>query len=133
MAHAFSDHCIYTIVSAKKLAKAATRGSVTSFTEKKAWVSGYNLWHKAEAEDLPMPILFADAADCSRLLYWALLTEIQFDGDATKYTVDRVRKLKGRHSPQELVLRSTRKQIARGFIRPYAICLTPSFLLEGGA
>jgi hypothetical protein len=133
MAQGFSDHCIYTIVSAKKLAKASAQGGPAKFPENKAWVTGYNLWQKAVAENLRMPILFADAVDCSRLLYWGLLTGIQFDGTTTKYTVDLVRKLKGRHSPRELVLRSTRKNIASGFIRPYAICLTPSFLEEGRA
>ena len=128
-----SDECIYTIVSAKNLAKAEARASATSFTEKKTWITGYSLWKKAVAESFQMPVLFADAADCSRLRYWGVLTEIQLEGIGTKYTVDRVRKLNGRHSPQELMLRSTRKTIAAGFIRPYAICLTPSFLQDAVA
>lgn len=133
MAQTFSDHCIYTIVSAKTLVKAATRGGAAAFTEKKPWVTGHNLWQKAVAENLRMPVMFADAEDCSRLLYWGSLTGIQFDGTSTRYTVDHVRKLKDRHSPQELVLRSTGKNIAPGFIRPYAICVTPPFLEEGRA
>jgi hypothetical protein len=133
MAQELSDSCIYTIVSAKTLAKASARGGAATFTEKKAWVTGYDLWQKAVAQNLGMPILFADAADCSRLLCWGLLTRVQFDDrTSTNYTVDRVRKLSGRHSPQELLLRSTGKRIAPGFIRPYAICVTPSFL-EGRA
>lgn len=133
MAQELSDTCIYTIVSAKTLATASARGGATTFTGKKTWVTGYDLWQKAVAANLGMPIVFADAADCSRLLYWGLLTRVQFDdGVSTKYTVDRVRKLPGRHSPQELTLRSTGKKISLGFIRPYAICVTPSFL-EGSA
>jgi hypothetical protein len=129
MAQEFSDTCIYTIVSAKTLAEASVCGDAATFTEKKTWVTGYALWQKAVAVNLRMPIVFADAADCSRLLYWGLLTHVEVDnGVSTKYTVDRVRKLPGSHSPQELTLRSTGKKIALGFIRPYAICVTPSFL-----
>jgi hypothetical protein len=39
-----------------------------------------------------------------------------------------MRKIKGRHSPQDLLLKSTGKAIAPNFIKPYAICRTPSFL-----
>ena len=37
-------------------------------------------------------------------------------------------RLGGKHAPQELVLRSSGKKIAPGFIRPYAICETPPFV-----
>ena len=128
MTHQLADSCIYTIVDAKKLAKASARSGPATFTEKKPWVTGHNLWQRAMSENLRMPVVFADANDCSRLLYWGMLSEIRFDGASTKYTVDRVRKLPGRHSPQELTLRSSGKKIAPNFIRPYAICVTPSFL-----
>ena len=44
--------------------------------------------------------------------------------------MDRIRALPGDHSPQELILHSTRMHIAPNFIRPYAICLTPAFLKD---
>ena len=133
MDRSLSDNCIYTIADAKGLAKAAIGGGAVSFAEKKAWVTGFSLWQAAAAAHLQMPVLFADATDCSRLLYWGLLEKIQIERDGTKYSVDRIRKLKGSHRPQELVLRSTRKTIAPGFIRPYAICVTPTFLEASAA
>lgn len=123
----FSDHCIYTIVGAQRLA-AGSRNKSPQFTERRQWVTGHALWRKAVREKRRMPIVFADAADCSRLLYWALLTKIQLRGALTAYDVDRIRKLRGKYAPQDLVLRSTGKNIAARFIRPYAICITPSFL-----
>ena len=125
-----SDHCIYTIASGVRLnAEANTRRPV-QFTEKKTWTTGYRLWQDAKADGRPMPILLADAADCSRILYWGLLTGIETGDGATTYTVDRVRPLPGKHAPQDLILRSTDRQIAPHFIRPYAICRTPRFLQQ---
>jgi len=75
-----------------------------------------------------MPVLFGDATNCSRLLYWGVLTDVQIHDGGTRFAVDCVRKLGGKHAPQELVLRSSGKKIAPGFIRPYAICETPAFV-----
>jgi len=128
LAHELSDHCIYTIVSGKVLAQCFKGQRSATFKEQKPWVTGYELWQKATADKRHLPVLFADAADCSRLLYWSILTKIQFDRSTTAYTIDRLRKLPGKHVPQELILRSSRVNIAPDFIRPYAICLTPPFL-----
>jgi hypothetical protein len=119
---------IYTIAHDEKLAKAATADGATHFSELKAWKSGYRLWRAAKTTSATMPIVFADATDCSRLRYWGYLTRVKIEGDITRYSVKRLRKILGRHTPQELSLRSTGKHIAEGFIRPYAICRTPSFL-----
>jgi hypothetical protein len=73
-----------------------------------------------------MPVLFGDAAHYSRLLYWGLLTDIHIHEGTTYFAVDRVRKLGGKHTPQELVLRSSGRKIAPGFIRPYALCKNAS-------
>lgn len=128
MTNEFADSCIYTIVEAEKLAKAAAAGGRTTFSEKRPWVTGHDLWQQATRQNLRVPVLFADAADCTRLLYWGALSGVRLDGASTRYTLDRVRKLSGRHAPQELTLRSTGKKIAPNFIRPYAICITPLFL-----
>lgn len=123
-----TDYCAYTIVDGKRLARLAQKGLASRFEERKPWATASTLWHKARLADRAMPVLFGDAADCSRLLYWGLLTDVQIQDGATRFTVDRVRKLGGKHAPQELVLRSSGKKIAPGFIRPYAICETPLFV-----
>ena len=123
-----TDYCVYTIVDGKKLARIAKDGHLGQFEERKSWATASKLWQKARLADRAMPVLFGDAADCSRLLYWGLLTDVHIEDGVTHFAVDRVRKLGGKHAPQELVLRSSGKKIAPGFIRPYAICETPSFV-----
>lgn len=125
-----SEHCIYTILHTKRLAEAAQHGGPATFQESRPWPTGRELWEQAQAEGIDFPILLGDATDCSKLVAWGLLTNIEIQGEETTYTVDRVLPLAGIHSPQDLILRSTREHIAPDFIRPYAICFTPDFLRE---
>lgn len=121
---AFSKACIYTIVHKEDLAHAYRDGGVCEFRESKPWITGYRLWKEAER----MPVLLGDATDCSKLLYWGVLTNITMTKGETCYTVDRLRKFNKPHKPQDLRLLKTRKHIAPDFIRPYAICETPYFI-----
>jgi len=123
-----TDFCVYTIVSRDRLDPVALEGIPLVGRESRIWRAGDALREEAQKSGQSLPILLADAKDCSRLLYWGLLQEIELRPDHTKYTVDRLRALPGRHTPQELVLRSTGEHIAQGFIRPYALCHTPRFL-----
>lgn len=125
---ALFEFSIYTIAHPSKLSKAARSQRATEFPEARAWASGYRLWRKAKAADMAMPILLADATDCSRLLYWGILTKVMIGDNSTRYSVRGLKKINGLHSPQELILKSTGKPIAPNFIRPYAICRTPSFI-----
>jgi len=127
---ALFEFSICTIAHPSKLDKAASRSRATTFLEARAWTTGYRLWSKAKAARVAMPILLADATDCSRLLYWGVLTGVVIEEKTTRYSVKQMRKISGRHSPQELLLKSTGKPIAANFIRPYAICRTPSFLYQ---
>lgn len=131
--HQLFEFSIYTIAHPDKLAKAASRKHVVSFHEERAWKTGYLLWIKAKAAGSEMSVVFGDATDCSRLLYWGILTGVIIEDKTTRYSVKQMRKIKGRHSPQDLALKSTGKNIAPNFIRPYAICRTPSFLAHTSA
>ena len=123
------EFCIYTIVHRDTLAKAASKDRASTFTEVKRWMTGAELFRRAEAIDTDLPIVFADAADCSKLIYWGIVTNIIFaDSDSTKFTVKNIRAIRGKHAPQDLVLRSSGNHIAERFIRPYALCHTPRFL-----
>ncbi len=129
MGQRLSAECVYTIVHPEILAAAAHEGQPKTFIERKAWTTGLHLFRKAQAEGLGMPVLLGDAADCNRLLYWGLLADLTVRDKFTHYTVERVRRLRQLHAPQELILLSTRKNIAANFIRPYALCQTPEFLV----
>jgi hypothetical protein len=124
----FSQICIYTIAQRTKLAEAASRPMPAAFSETKPWVMGFRLWRQAKDNDIEMPIVFGDAVDCSKLIYWGILKDVIIDGKSTNYSVDRLQRVRGCRRPQDLRLRSTGAQIAAHFIRPYAICQTPEFL-----
>jgi len=128
MTVAMSRYSVYTIKDGRELARLARRRRVPPFHAGRRWVTASKLWHKAREAREGMPVLFGDATDVSQLRYWGWLTEIAVGDRETSFKVDRLRKFKGKHAPQELTLRSSRREIRPGFIRPYAICLTPRFL-----
>lgn len=123
-----SESCIYTIRHPDDLSDACESAEPTVWEEGKAWTQGRSLLDAARRDYARSPILFADATDCSRLTHWAILDGIEVDADSTTYKFHSLCRLRGRHSPQELTLRSTGRKIAEGFIKPYAICKTPKFL-----
>jgi hypothetical protein len=129
MASAVAEYCVYTIVRRDHLEKAAELRGPTSFDEGRPWATARKLHLQATADDEEMLVLFADANDCSELIYWGVLQDILV-GEKTHYTVDHLQEFRTTHSPQELVLKSTGQQIAPDFIRPYAICRTPQFMAE---
>lgn len=63
-----------------------------------------------------MVVLFADATDCSRLVYLGVLDDIVVEDEQTSYTVQRIMTLAGYHRPPDLVLRNTGKAIAPDYI-----------------
>ncbi|HYL13882.1 MAG TPA: hypothetical protein VEV41_12650 [Terriglobales bacterium] len=126
--YSVTEFCVYTIRDGKELARLAKEGNPCSFEERKSWVTAGTLFQKAQLAKKAMPELFGDASDCRRLLFWGLLTDVTLRDGLTSFAVDRLRRFNGKHAPQELVLRSSGKQIAPNFIRPYAICRTPQFL-----
>jgi hypothetical protein len=123
-----SHFCVYTIAHVDKLEMAVGKTKSKPFHEGHAWTTGRRLWLQAQAAGTPMPVVLADATDCSRLIYWGLLSDVVVDGTTTEYRVSGMRPIRPLHTPQDLILRSTGKPIASGFIRPYAICRTPTFL-----
>jgi len=120
--------CVYTIVEGPQLDRLFEDGLEVHREERKPWVTAEKMFHDARAANKDLPVLFGDAAHCSRLLYWGLLTDIHLQNGTTSFAVDRLRKIRGKHKTQELVLRSSQRKIAPNFIRPYAICVTPHFL-----
>ncbi len=128
MPREFSEFRIYTIVQGDKLKAAVGKGKFRPDPENRPWVTGSLLWSRARAAHKGMVVVLGDAVHCNRILYWGVLSEVAVEGKTTRYEVSGMRKIQGQHTPQELVLRSTGKRIAPRFIRPYAICRTPSFL-----
>ena len=125
--------CVYTIVSRDVLDSVAMERRPLIQTERKIWKQAKAYLNEASTEGSHVPVILGDAKDCSKLLYWGLLMRVGIDQSSTEYEVDRLRPIRDSHTPQELVLASSGKNIAPGFIRPYALCHTPAFLTESTA
>lgn len=72
-----SRFCVYAIVQVRRLARLAESTSPGPFTEKKSWVRAAELWERAQYNGHLMPVLFGDVADCTRLLFWGALNDLQ--------------------------------------------------------
>jgi hypothetical protein len=119
---------IYSIAQGTLLARSAETSGSGTLTEGRAWITGQRHLRAAQRENLELALLLGDATDCSRILYRATIQDITVEGDETRIKYSDLRALKGRHTPQDLVLASTGRNIAPDFIRPYAICRTPQWL-----
>src|SRR5262245_23144781 len=121
------EYCVYTTAHPDRLKEAMESGNGSgTFTESREWVTGRALLAKVLKDGFDMAIVFSDAAsDCSSLIYWAVLREIEIKDKQTRCTFECLRRLPEGHKTQQLRLRSTEEFIAPGFIRPYAICETP--------
>src|SRR5579863_2793539 len=125
------ETCIYAIAKAQKLDKIYNEGDGKGeLEEEKRWVSAEEQLGDARKLNRKMPIVFADAAcDTSSLIYWAVLDNITLTGEKTRYKFSGLRPLLWEeHATQDLILESSGKRIAPGFLRSYAICRTPKFL-----
>lgn len=131
MGRPLAESCLYTILHPDALAHAAQLRGPSTFVVKQRMVTAEALFETAQKAGRDFAVLFGDAADCTRLIYRGRLAAVSLppEADDTHYTVDSVTPLPPGHSPQELVLESTGETIAPSFIRPYAICRTPSFLV----
>jgi len=99
-----------------------------NLSEGKSWKTAYSLWQQSESTGHRFPIIFSDATDCSRLLYWGVVENLLIDEVGTMFEFSELRPIRGNRTTQELILVNSGKQIAPNFIRPYAIVRTPDFL-----
>jgi hypothetical protein len=128
MAKPLYDFCISTILDERKLEQIALRGRGEA-TEGSTWKTGRELFRQAQEANAEMPVIFSDAAhNTETLLLWALLRSVEITGERTTFHFSDAKRIPGNHHRTELILRSSGKEIARDYIRPYAICRTPPFL-----
>ncbi len=92
------------------------------------WRTAHELLSVARAFGLRVPVLLANATACRRLTHVGLLDDLKLQRKATRLVVSNTRRLSRTRAPQDLILLSKRRRIARGFIRPYALVATPPFV-----
>jgi hypothetical protein len=128
MSNSLAETSVYTILHPNKLAQAAALRGPSTFVVRQRMVAATTVFEEARAAHRDVAVLFGDATQCTRLVYWGRLTAIDVGVSDTHYTVFPVCSLGRVRSTQELVLESTGEPIAEGFILPYAIVRTPDFL-----
>jgi HNH endonuclease len=122
-----TELCVYTIKHSDELRGAIQKGGLTKFTENKKWSKAKSLLDQATRDGERLPIVFAPAEDTSRLFAWGILEEIRPD-EITSYSVSNLQLLKQRPKKTTLRKEVNGEPLGQGFIRPYAICRTPSYL-----
>lgn len=124
----FSEHCIYTIRHSDDLEECYATGGRGQFEERREWKTGKRLLDDAHRSGLRLPIIFAPAENTRRLFAWALLDDI-LPGPTTRYSFSELRLLADRPAKSTLKTRDG-KCLSQSFIRPYAICETPGYLVR---
>lgn len=119
--------CVYTIATPDRLLDASQ--SDTPLHESKRWVTAVKLLHDAHVIGRELPILFADARDCSALIGWSVVRSINVTAHGTHYTIGPLWGVPP-STPQNLQLLLSEGHIAEGHRRPYVLCQTPAFLLQ---
>ena len=119
---------VYTIIDPQRL-READRGPLPSrpLSEKRRWTAGLRELEKARAAGRNLAVVFADARDTSKLVFTALLHDIEIHGSSTSFTFTQLQPLHGR-TKTRLRLDSKDAFLSAGFIRPYALVRTPRFL-----
>jgi hypothetical protein len=124
-----SNFCISTIVNGCSLKQFKTTGRA-EFTEQLKWKTANRLYQELSAE-VGMPVIVSDAAyNTEHLRLWGIIAKLVVEDSQTTVQLKRAERIRGYHGRQELILRSTGQHIKPMFIRPYAICHTPQFLLK---
>ena len=95
-----AEFCVYTILHPDRLAQAMRNEGTTTFTECKPWVRGRQRWQMAKAEGQIFPLILADATDCTGLVCWGTITDIEIDGQSTRYTIENVHAIPGSRTPR---------------------------------
>ncbi len=130
MGQSLSPFCVYTIRHRKDLDEAYRGGGSDGFEEKKLWKTGHRLFQEGKRNGQQMPMVFASADITDRLLYHAVLSDLVLDEAeaTTSYEFIHLTPIGGDLPLSTLRLRSTNRPLSDNYIRPYAICHTPSFI-----
>ena len=127
----FIAECVYTILHSDRLHEMYNRGGSAKLFETKKWSTGYGLFCKAKNAGRKMMVVYAGAEDTRDLIYYATIKDITITSDDhTEYSIENLIPINPPRPKHSLILRSTGRNMDQWYIRPYAICQTPDFLLE---
>jgi hypothetical protein len=105
------------------------KGEQFELLQNRAFKTARELLEEASIVGEVMPLIFSNAANCKRLIFWGELIDIEVYDKPTqsRLVFGPLSRITGRLT-QDLILRSEKRSIAENFIRPYAVCITPDWL-----
>jgi hypothetical protein len=124
-----TDLCIYTIKHSDDLRATLANGGRGTYTENKKWVKAKQLLEKAKRAGKRLPVIFAPAEGTRHLFAWAVLDEVVPD-ETSRYTFSGLQLFDPQPYKTTLRKASNGEPLDEQFIRPYAICQTPDYLVE---
>lgn len=130
MSQTLAPFCVYTIRHQQDLDEAHRAGGTARFVENKVWKTGQRLFLDAKRNGQRMPVIFASADVTTKLVYYAVLSNLVLDeaNSTTSYEFTHLERVEDDLPLSSLRLRSANRPLSDNFIRPYAICHTPSFV-----
>lgn len=123
----WASRCVYTMRHSEDLEAALVAGGSAAWDENRAWKSGRALVDGA-ASDERVPIIFSAAERDSGLIFYAQLESVELGDVGTRYAVHGLQRLPDVRPLSSLTVVSSGDPLPDSYIRPYAICWTPSFL-----
>ena len=131
----YFKYCIYTMPKRDDLQYYYMSEGSGDFGVKKIWRTGLYLFYLAKKQKVEIPIFFSAADENSGLIYYAFLDSIKIDETEknvfrTTYSFHDLTEIKEPKPKSSLKLRSTDNPLSDNYIRPYAICQTPDFIID---
>lgn len=124
------DVCIYTTKKKEDLIRDIKGGGKGLYQIKTKMITAVSLLERCKQRGLPLPVIISDANCCINLIAHGVLTSILVGEDGTEYGFENLQPIHGNHKISELKLISTGDNISENFIRTYAICYQPDFILK---
>jgi hypothetical protein len=125
---AWHESCIYTMRHSDELAGWTEKGEGEA-REGRAWRRGAEIFGDAQRAGTIVPVVFSAAEANTGLIYVGQLEDLEIDEEeGTSYRVRLVWALPQARPLSSLLLESTGEPLSDSYIRPYAICRTPSWL-----
>jgi len=136
MAGLFAN-CVYTMRHSRDLEAIYRTGGHGTFTEGRKWKTVAAWMQQVSTTGARIPIIFGAAEDWSGLVFHAVLDAIEFDESIVKkpktiYTFSGLTPIQPHKKLSSLTLLKQRRPLPDTFIRPYALCLTPDFVMVAG-
>ncbi len=123
------NKCVYTIVNLDVIDRAIQREDASGFfIEKKRWAGAEKFWRQALAEGKQLLLLLADASYIDGVIAIAIIDEIELLKEGgSKISFYFPQYLTEFQALSKLRLLSSEQPLSDGYIRPYALCVTPDF------